>query len=496
MTENSTAPARPQKHIIAPDLLHQLKSGFGAASESDRSQGGAKSDNHPATKRAISKVRDSVHESPVPRVARPDGAHPNEVAATFAENASALRSLLHNPWRAFIERPAEETPLAHTEAQSWRSAARLIDEMWRYVNARSVSDHRMADLAPLAARARFILLSYPFRLAEERSAPYWGRNGTANDVFGKRGGRAELTRRAMEARTVWTSYLRTYQSVPSFAAAAPSAVEDELKWVVARGGSWSNRLVLEPDQTTPLPRDEAFAEEAVEGHLLPRFALGAASSAVTAKRWAYPLLWGAALAVPLLLLFGVDARAAAAGAGAIYVGIGVWAVFGRRLATAPLLLRIPAAATVGLILLVALHPDWWSNVDWSRSYVGTLAVLIIASYGYLVIQCRNHCSGELAREPHRVATAMHLFLGRPFLVLAIGAVHSFLIALIGLAFVAPVFSELGDGKETVLAGLEGAGTAILAGATAWCLAAGVFSQILWDDQPITAPLAHQRWRRT
>jgi hypothetical protein len=31
-------------------------------------------------------------------------------------------------------------------------------------------------------------------------------------------------------------------------------------------------------------------------------------------------------------------------------------------------------------------------------------------------------------------------------------------------------------------------------ATAWCLAVGVFSQILWDDRPITAPLAHLSWR--
>ena len=27
-----------------------------------------------------------------------------------------------------------------------------------------------------------------------------------------------------------------------------------------------------------------------------------------------------------------------------------------------------------------------------------------------------------------------------------------------------------------------------------CLAVGVFSQILWDDRPITAPLAHLSWR--
>ena len=39
-----------------------------------------------------------------------------------------------------------------------------------------------------------------------------------------------------------------------------------------------------------------------------------------------------------------------------------------------------------------------------------------------------------------------------------------------------------------------AALAILLAATFWCLAAGVFSQILWDDQPITAPLSHRRWR--
>jgi hypothetical protein len=35
---------------------------------------------------------------------------------------------------------------------------------------------------------------------------------------------------------------------------------------------------------------------------------------------------------------------------------------------------------------------------------------------------------------------------------------------------------------------------VLALASAWCLAVGVFAQILWDDRPITAPLAHLRWR--
>ena len=35
---------------------------------------------------------------------------------------------------------------------------------------------------------------------------------------------------------------------------------------------------------------------------------------------------------------------------------------------------------------------------------------------------------------------------------------------------------------------------VLALAAALCMAVGVFSQILWDDRPITAPLAHLSWR--
>ena len=36
---------------------------------------------------------------------------------------------------------------------------------------------------------------------------------------------------------------------------------------------------------------------------------------------------------------------------------------------------------------------------------------------------------------------------------------------------------------------------VVALAAGWCLTIGVFSQILWDDRPITAALAHLQWRR-
>jgi hypothetical protein len=38
------------------------------------------------------------------------------------------------------------------------------------------------------------------------------------------------------------------------------------------------------------------------------------------------------------------------------------------------------------------------------------------------------------------------------------------------------------------------GWLVLTVATTWSFAAGVVTQILWDDQPLTAPLAHLTWR--
>ena len=62
-----------------------------------------------------------------------------------------------------------------------------------------------------------------------------------------------------------------------------------------------------------------------------------------------------------------------------------------------------------------------------------------------------------------------------------------------------VFADLERSAESFPSALwhrPGYGRAgmVLLLATAWCLAVGVFSQILWDDRPITAPLAHLSWR--
>ena len=107
-----------------------------------------------------------------------------------------------------------------------------------------------------------------------------------------------------------------------------------------------------------------------------------------------------------------------------------------------------------------------------------------AAFGYLLIEVRNHGAAPWA--------AMRRALG----VAVIGAAHAVLVSLIGLVAVAPAFaSSAGQfGELWKQAGYGHAGL-LLALAAAWCLAVGAFSQILWEDRPITAALAHLSWRR-
>ncbi|MGJ3558964.1 hypothetical protein ACR6C2_08270 [Streptomyces sp. INA 01156] len=149
------------------------------------------------------------------------------------------------------------------------------------------------------------------------------------------------------------------------------------------------------------------------------------------------------------------------------------------------LLRFPAAGAIGLFALMALPPNWWSDPHprWALAPIA----LVAAAYGYLVLEARNHGV--------RPSAAVLRSAG----VLALGAVHAFLLSLTVLVFVAATYTEAnpdGTGRiplpevwqHTTLA------WQILTMSTAWCLTVGVFSQILWDDRPITAPLAHLTWK--
>src|SRR5205807_814907 len=83
-------------------------------------------------------------------------------------------------------------------------------------------------------------------------------------------------------------------------------------------------------------------------------------------------------------------------------------VFLGRMWASPWLLRVPAAASVGLFVLLTLPMSWWGAATKKPPVTGpahwwtvphtiltlagtpTIAVLVAASLGYLVIEARNH----------------------------------------------------------------------------------------------------------
>lgn len=77
-----------------------------------------------------------------------------------------------------------------------------------------------------------------------------------------------------------------------------------------------------------------------------------------------------------------------------------------------------------------------------------------------------------------------------------GAMHALMVSLVGLIVIAPPFVPSGFQFHRIWTTVSHSQAAtLLALATGWCLAFGVFTQVLWDARPITAPLEHLSWRR-
>jgi hypothetical protein len=239
------------------------------------------------------------------------------------------------------------------------------------------------------------------------------------------------------------------------------------------------------------------AADTLERHLLPRFMLGAAwalAGAVSGVAGAGARRqWPAAAAVALAVIASVlavvpagrwHAHAAAASAAAAYGVVLLAAVQRSPLWATPWLLRQPAASAVGLLVLLTLPAEWWSQLGAAR--LGwSVPALTVAAFGYLLAEVRNHGVDRPADAIRRAAV-----------VTGMGLAHAWLVSLVGLVLVAPSFV---DGGRHLVELWRGSGIVqpveVLALSTAWCLAAGVFSQILWDDRPITSPLAHLNWWR-
>jgi hypothetical protein len=390
-------------------------------------------------------------------------------------------------------------------AGSWIGLCWVAEAAWRVVTGEPPgSGYAAGDLdllVPLAARLRFLTLSEPMRWRGQAGS-WWSnpadlkvaasKNGLVDRAFGEHSWNL-VVGRCREARRKWRECLDSYQSHPLLALAAPAEIEAELAALVFRQGSGGEPLVIsvrllgEPAELTA--EDASVVSEVTEWHLLPRFdLLGVAALAryagqrrgrIARSVWAAAaMLAGAGAAVSTALL---AVRVAAVLAAACYALItsGVVA-FGSRWA-ALWLLRLPAASAVGLFALLSLLPGSWLHAP--HAGWAACAALAGAAYGYLVIEARNH------------GVAPWAALGRSAGVALIGSVHALLVSLIGLVAVAPAFDARGGALAALwrYPGYGHAGMVVLM-ATAWCLAVGVFSQILWDDRPITAPLAHLQWR--
>ncbi|MFN2497423.1 MAG: hypothetical protein ABR608_16215 [Pseudonocardiaceae bacterium] len=372
--------------------------------------------------------------------------------------------------------------------------------------------HIPARLASRAARFRFGVWSLPPRLGWPqpwRSLKVaWSATGATDYAVLSRD---VVLAEARAARDDWLAQLNDWEDDPWLAARHqrdPGSLEADLRWVTTtwprppRGEQpWPDRpgyLDLEPDGEGDRGSYHRVATDLTELHWLPRGSLGSATATLLPDRpgvarllpWVFPLV--ALIVVGLFAATFVQAAAWAA-VGLLMSGVAVAGYVPSRL-TGLALLRVPAAAAVGLVVLMSLTPRWWL-APWGWT-VGAGLLLLTALY--LVLELRLHGAAR------RVAYSRGLGLA------TIAAGHAFVLSLLVLTFVAPVMAERGE----CLAGwwsanpwaartLEGSCAALNGGhaeapagvlvlMTGWSLAVGLAAQILWDDRPVTAPLGRLR----
>lgn len=427
-----------------------------------------------------------------------------ELHTLLAGNRALLLGVLFGSDPLIAGFPTAKRPLGLDVFDRWLQLCWVAEAAWRSVTG-ELADQEFAPgdrelLYPLAARLRFHVLSEPMRFRAARANPWlpdadvrdYGPHGVIGQVFGVYGWNL-LVGRCREARHTWLACLNEYQSHPLLAAARPGELEAELSWLVfaRRHAGAPLGLSVQPLETAAALNadDRSVIEDATDRHLLPRFRLlGVAGLALHADgipgrigRLVLAIITVLAVAAAVGLAATLRLHAATVAAALSYLLIGVGSLVFGSLWTTPWQLRLPAACALGLAVLVTLPPDWWQT---PRVGFAASVVLAGAALGYLVVEARNHGVGLGAA------------LGRSLAVAAAGAVHGLLVSLVGLVAVAPAFIDKGDLLAALWRAPEGYGQAgmILLLSTCWCLAVGVFSQILWEHRPVTARLAHLHWR--
>jgi hypothetical protein len=375
----------------------------------------------------------------------------------------------------------------------WWLVVRLVEAAWQ-LTLRAVADGDLdaRQRRPPVARARFLVLSEPFRHDGPDRAWLDARAGTVL------GDRVALARRAQQAREGWAWELDAYQARPALAAWTQRQLEEELRLLVlGRSRGWRRRTPLRiggggaKDATAAAEWEQAFVLRTLRGSFLPRFMLWDTWSVVVGATQHRRIVRATPVVSLLTLLAAgallvaswqaarlLDAEAALRWAAYValvaYLLVVVSVLAGGPELADPLCLRLPAGTAIGMIALLSLGTGWIAHPPgWQ---VPTLAGLI--ALGYLIVEARNHGapSGPIAA-------------GRALLVAVLGLIHAAAVAAVVLWWPA---RQLSQAVRLPASGGAVLG-AVITGATV-ALAMGVFLQVLWEDTPITYPLSHLEWR--
>ncbi|TDC84524.1 hypothetical protein [Actinomadura sp. 7K507] len=404
---------------------------------------------------------------------------------------------LQDAWYLFAYNPGpivSDLSLDERPCQRWSMLVDVYTAWLELVADRQipgVDDRSAAIGAACLARTRWKLLSAPDRPGVDDLPAYEGRLRVHSRV-----------QQARQAREQWLTVLAEIDDYPVLATLDMEAEAADLA-TVDLGSNAAPPCSAVPDSGDAVPRS-AIAGYVVTRLLLPRFDWRTSRTLVLATEGSRSTVhwWCAATVLTAAVVaFGVaiDDRYAWSYHGytvAAVLALLGYAVIAAGAAISPALgwlwlLRQPAGSAVGLLALGALPADWWWKAD--PALLGQAVVLLaVVGVGYLLAEASNHG-----------ARGWYLLRRTGGITLA-GFLHAFLIALIGLRTVVPAFTGAPQGTDLRLscwwtaAGCTADGLTpwqIVLAATAWSFVVGVFLQILWDDQPITAPLAHVRWVR-
>lgn len=403
----------------------------------------------------------------------------------------------------------------------WRCLARLVVAAADVAADRAaLGDTEAALNAPLLTRLRFLVLTMPFRLPIA--------SDSVDSAFD--GGRDETVWRARRARSAWFSLLSQYEDHPVLVSRlGPGDLEADARLMIFESpapscsGSrprcapgplltlTSSRLDLRrpyPERwkgdDPHLTADRRFVRHASRTLFLHRFMLREAwmvsalvrtpDAAWRAFAVAPALLLGAVAVLPVAFvvrpsLFCLPLLFWSAVAAYGLIGIGVL-TRGSAISDAHCL-RFAAGAGIGMVALISISAAMWWEKDQGWWLAGAMAV---AAFGYLLVEIEAHGAPARSRPDSRspaadaLATAWSPIVQRAALTLVVGWAHAVAVAALMLHLAAPVFFE----KSYVASGAPGVRGLVVAAGTG--LALGVFLQMLWEDRPVTYPLAHMDWR--